>query len=110
MLDSLETSLRLLRTDSVDIWMLHSVDAELLARHAELAGIFAEARRRGLIGWCGASFYGAKLPAQALATDLFDVIQVTYSVLDQRLADSVLPLAARQGVGWWRGPSCSKGS
>lgn len=99
MRNSLETSLRLLRTDHIDVWKIHNVDAPLLARRALLAEIFDEARQRGQIGWAGASFYGATLPEEALAHDLFDVMQVTYSALDQRVSARVLPLAAEQGVG-----------
>ena len=99
MIESLETSLRLLRTDHVDIWMIHSIDESLLARQAMLAEVFDEARRRGQIGWSGASFYGTELPVIALESDAFDVIQITYSVLDQRLSGSVLPLANEKGVG-----------
>ena len=96
---SLETSLRLLRTDHVDIWMIHSIDAALLRQREIMAEVFADARRRGQIGWTGASFYGATLPEEALGYDLFDVIQVTYSVLDQRLNERVLPLADERHVG-----------
>lgn len=96
---SLESSLRLLRTDRVDIWMVHSIDEALLGRRALLADVFDEARQRGQICWSGASFYGAVLPEAALAYDLFDVMQIAYSVFDQRLSDTVLPLAAEKGVG-----------
>ena len=99
MLEQLETSLRLLQTDYVDLWQLHHVDAQVLAQWEILAEIFAEAQQRGLVRWRGGSFYGAALPEAALAYDLFDVIQVTYSVFDQRLADRVLSLAADKGVG-----------
>ena len=95
----LATSLDLLRTDHVDVWMLHSVDEALLARANLLADLFADARRRGQIGWSGASFYGTDLPEAALHLDLFDVIQVAYSVLDQRQGDRVLPLARAKNVG-----------
>jgi aryl-alcohol dehydrogenase-like predicted oxidoreductase len=99
MMESLETSLRLLRTDHVDIWMIHSIDAPLLRQREVMAQVFAAARRRGQIGWTGASFYGAALPQEALDYDLFDVIQITYSVLDQRLDERVLPLADERNVG-----------
>ena len=95
----LATSLDLLRTDHVDVWMLHSVDEALLARADLLADLFADARRRGQIGWSGASFYGTDLPEAALHLDLFDVIQVAYSVLDQRQSARVLPLAQAKNVG-----------
>jgi 1-deoxyxylulose-5-phosphate synthase len=99
MLSTLETSLRLLQTDYVDIWQLHLVDEAVLAQHNTIADAFAEARRAGKVRFTGGSFYGATTPAAALALDLFDVMQVTYSVLDQRLADRVLPLAQAKDVG-----------
>lgn len=99
MLEQLETSLRLLQTDAVDLWQIHNVDEQVLAQRETVAATFAEARRRGWVRWRGGSFYGAALPEAALAHELFDVIQVTYSAFDQRLADRVLPLAAQQGVG-----------
>ena len=99
MLAALETSLRLLQTDRVELWQLHNVDAAVLARRDELAAIFAEVQASGKVRAVGGSFYGAELPAQALGYDLFDVIQVTYSVFDQRLADQVLPLAQAHNVG-----------
>jgi aryl-alcohol dehydrogenase-like predicted oxidoreductase len=99
MQESLETSLRLLGTDHIDIWMIHSINAAVLGQREIIADVFADARRRGQIGWTGASFYGADLPEEALGYDLFDVMQVTYSVLDQRLNERVFPLAAERDVG-----------
>jgi aryl-alcohol dehydrogenase-like predicted oxidoreductase len=99
MFDQLETSLRLLQTDHVEIWQIHNVDAQLLAQWETIAETFALAQQQGKICWRGGSFYGAQLPVQALARDLFDVIQVTYSVFDQRISDQLLGLAHAQDVG-----------
>jgi aryl-alcohol dehydrogenase-like predicted oxidoreductase len=99
MLAELETCLHHLQTDYVDLWQLHNVDASVLARRDEFAAIFTEARTSGKARWTGGSFYGAALPAQALAHDLFDVLQVTYSIFDQRIADHVLPLSRTKNVG-----------
>jgi aryl-alcohol dehydrogenase-like predicted oxidoreductase len=96
---SLDTSLRLLQTDYVDIWQIHNVDDALLARLDVVAEVFAVARRMGKLRAAGGSTYGASAPLAALETGLFDMLQVTYSVLDQRLADRVLPMAAERGVG-----------
>jgi aryl-alcohol dehydrogenase-like predicted oxidoreductase len=96
---SLDTSLRLLQTDYVDIWQVHNVDAALLDRSATAAEVFAAARQSGKVRAVGGSAYGADLPLRALDTGLFDMLQVTYSVLDQRLADEVLPAAAARDVG-----------
>lgn len=96
---SLETSLRLLQTDYLDVWQIHNVDAALLARLDIVTRVFEAARQAGKIRATGGSTYGAEMPLLALQTDLFDMLQVTYSVVDQRLADQVLPAAAAQGVG-----------
>ena len=99
MLSGLENSLRSLQTDYVDIWQIHNVDADLLEQADLVAEIFSEARASGMILWRGGSFYGPDLPLAALELDLFDAIQVTYSLFDQRLASKVFPTARRRNVG-----------
>ena len=99
MLAGLENSLRLLQTDHVDIWQIHNVDSDLLDQSDLVAEVFSEARARGMALWRGGSFYGPDLPLAALAHDLFDIVQVTYSVFDQRLADKLFPTATAKGVG-----------
>jgi aryl-alcohol dehydrogenase-like predicted oxidoreductase len=99
MLDSLETSLRLLQTEYVDIWQVHNVDAALLAQRELRAAVFTAARRSGKARAIGGSTYGVAMPMAAIESDLFDMLQVTYSVLDQRLSDRVLPTAAARDIG-----------
>ena len=99
MLNSLETSLQLLQTEYIDLWQIHNVDGAVLARHEEVASTFADLLGSGKIRATGGSFYGAEAPAMALDLNLFDVLQVTYSVFDQRLEEQVLPRAQAQNVG-----------
>ncbi len=99
MRDSLETSLRLLQTEYVDIWQVHNVDAALLAQRELLAEVFADVRSSGKARAIGGSTYGVAMPMAAIESDLFDMLQVTYSVLDQRLSDQVLPTAAARDIG-----------
>ena len=99
MQDSLDTSLRSLQTDYVDIWQIHNVDHAVLEQHEVIAEVFQEARRNGKLRATGGSTYGVELPRLALESELFDMLQVTYSVLDQRLTDEVLPLAASHDIG-----------
>jgi aryl-alcohol dehydrogenase-like predicted oxidoreductase len=96
---SLETSLRLLQAEYVDIWQVHNVDTALLAQRELLAEVFAEARSSGKVRAIGGSTYGVEMPIVAIESDLFDMLQVTYSVLDQRLSDQVLPRAAERDIG-----------
>jgi aryl-alcohol dehydrogenase-like predicted oxidoreductase len=99
MLESLETSLGLLQTEYVDIWQVHNVDAALLAQRELLAEVFADARSSGKARAIGGSTYGVEMPIAAIESDLFDMLQVTYSVLDQRLSDQLLPTAAERDIG-----------
>lgn len=99
MLASLDESLHQLGTEWLDIWQIHNVDGALLSQSDVVADVFAAAKQAGKIRWAGGSFYGASLPLTALAYDLFDVMQVTYSVLDQRLADHFFAAARAQNVG-----------
>lgn len=96
---SLDESLRQLQTDHLDIWQIHQVDAALLAQAAVVAEVFAEARAAGKVRFTGGSTYGADLPLAAIDARIFDMLQVTYSVLDQRLVEAVFPAAAAEGVG-----------
>ena len=99
MRDELDTSLQLLRTDYVDLWQLHNLDVNVLDQIDVVAEVFAEAQQSGKVRWAGASGYGTEYPRLAVETDVFDVLQVPYSVFDQRLNDEVIPMAAKQGVG-----------
>lgn len=99
MLESLETSLRLLQTEYVDIWQIHNVDTALLAQADVLTEVFRTVRQSGKVRAIGGSTYGVEMPLAAIESGLFDMLQVTYSVLDQRLNDQVLPLAAAREIG-----------
>jgi aryl-alcohol dehydrogenase-like predicted oxidoreductase len=94
---SLATSLRLLQTDWVDLLMLHSAPVELL-QQGEALQILKEFQARGATRAIGASTYGAE--AAQLAIDAgVNALQVAFNILDQRLADEVLPRAKANGVG-----------
>jgi len=99
MLDNLDASLEHLQTDWIDLWQIHQVDAEFLAQVEIAAEVFDAAKQAGKVRAIGGSTYGSTLPIQALNTNLFDTLQVGYSVLDQRLEDRFLPLAAQSNVG-----------
>ena len=99
MLDSLDTSLKLLQTEWVDLWQIHHIDDALLTQRDIAAAVFATVQKSGKVRAIGGSTYGADMPLKALATDLFDALQVGYSVLDQRQADIFFPLAAQKNIG-----------
>jgi len=96
--DSIAESLRMLRTDAIDLLMLHRAPAEVVRRGRVLAAV-REAQEAGLVRYIGASTYGEGEPLAVLADGGYDVLQVAYNLADRTLEERVLPLAARQGVG-----------
>lgn len=94
---ALEASLRQLRTEYVDVYMLHQVDAEILTS-MEVAEIFAELRARGMIRLAGASTYPGGLTGIALASGKWPVIQLALNLMDQRERGYLKP-ARDAGVG-----------
>jgi L-galactose dehydrogenase len=103
--DSLETSLRHLRTDHVDVLQLHGVEPE---KAQDVVERFREplerARRDGLVRFLGVTEnFGTDHEHQALRTILplgiFDVAMVGYNVLSPAPVRQVFPLARAGDVG-----------
>ncbi|MEM7118692.1 MAG: aldo/keto reductase, partial [Chloroflexota bacterium] len=94
---SIVDSLRLLRTDTIDLLMLHSAPLELL-EDGVAVDMLQQFKAKGLARTIGASTYGTEAPRRAIELGV-DALQVAYNILDQRMADEILPLAAAKGVG-----------
>ena len=94
---TVDRSLRLLRTDRLDVMLLHSCDLETL-RKGEALGALAKARDAGkvrFVGYSGdneAAEYAASLPDVA-------VVQTSISIADQANTDRVLPAARKANLG-----------
>lgn len=96
MQNSIDTSLKLLRTDYVDLLMLHSASVDVL-ENSEAIGILSELQVQGKTRYIGASTYGVEAPQIAIDKGVH-ALQVAYNILDQRMAD-MFPLAEAAGVG-----------
>jgi aryl-alcohol dehydrogenase-like predicted oxidoreductase len=95
--ESLETSLRLLKTDYVDVYMLHNGTLEILS-HPDVIATFDECRRKGLARSVGVSTYTPEETKTALEEDFWNVIQLPYHLMDQRQGE-YFRLAQDKGVG-----------
>lgn len=104
---SIENSLRVLRTDHIDILLFHGLMddwyEEAVERYYPVVQRFREEGKVGAIGF-SAQFRAD--PAQSAALTgltrhprLWDVVMVKYGILNQRAADRILPLAQELGVG-----------
>ena len=95
---SIESSLRALRRDALDIVQIHNATRDTIDNRA-LTDALLDAKRRGLVRAIGASVYGEDAALAVIATGAFGVLQVALNALDQRMRDRVLPAAAAAGVG-----------
>ncbi len=99
---AIETSLRnscaALRRDVLDIVQIHNATTDVL-RRGEVAATLDAARARGQVRCLGASVYTVDEALAVIADGRFDMLQVAFNLLDQRMAERVFPAARRAGVG-----------
>ena len=94
---TVDRSLRRLKTDRLDVMLLHSCDLATLER-GEAVGALAKARDAGKIRFAG---YSGDNEAAAYAADLPDiaVVQTSINIADQINLDTVLPVARKNNLG-----------
>lgn len=96
-LETIENSLRNLKTDYLDIAQLHSCSAEIL-RQADCIEGLIRAQEKGYTRYVGYS--GDNEAAKyAIELDFFDSLQISVSIADQTPIDGNIPLAAKKGLG-----------
>lgn len=96
-LETLQRSLKRLRTDYVDLLQLHSCsEAEL--RKGDVIETVQHARERGYTRYIGYSGDG-KAAAYAVESGAFDTLQTSINIAEQEALDLALPLAREANVG-----------
>lgn len=95
--ETVDRSLRQLRTDRIDVVFLHSCDLETLKR-GDALGALVRARDAGKVRWVGYS--GDNEPAlYALGLPEVSVLETSVSICDQSSIDRLLPKARERDVG-----------
>ncbi|UCF05831.1 MAG: aldo/keto reductase [bacterium] len=101
--EELETSLRNLRTDTIDLYQVHSVGTtEQLDTIMAPGGAYealAGAREQGKIRWIGITGHSRPVLLAAVETGLFDTVQCPFNPIEDEWADEVLPEARKAGIG-----------
>ena len=96
LLQNIETSLRRMKTDYVDVWQLHNPSADQVTA-GDLVKVMEELRASGKVRWIGVS---STLPpiTTFIEWGVFDTFQIPYSGLERAHAN-VITAAARSGAG-----------
>ena len=94
----LETSLRRLGVERVDLFLCHDWDADVAV--GETAGVLDELVREGKIGAYGLSNVDGAQLRESLAAGSFAWVQNSYSLLDRGAEEEVLPLCVEHGLGF----------
>jgi hypothetical protein len=95
--DSIERSLRRLKTDRLDLVQLHSCDLEVL-QQGEVIQALLDAKRAGKTRYVGYSGDN-EAALWAVKSGHFDTLQTSFSLVDQRARTDLFPEAEARGLG-----------
>jgi aryl-alcohol dehydrogenase-like predicted oxidoreductase len=95
--ESIERSLKRLKTDFLDLIQLHSCSAETL-RRGEVVEALQRAREQGKTRFIGYSGDGQDA-LYAIECGAFDTLQTSVSIADQQALELTLPQARERGMG-----------
>jgi aryl-alcohol dehydrogenase-like predicted oxidoreductase len=97
----LETSLKLLRTDYIDIYQFHN--PSFCPQPDDGTGLYEamlEAKRQGKIRYIGLTNHGYKVAKEAIESELYDTLQFPFSYLASDLEKGLVDLCKEKDVGF----------
>ncbi|HEY3268925.1 MAG TPA: aldo/keto reductase [Armatimonadota bacterium] len=96
----LENSLRLLKTDYVDLWQIHcGANDTQTVTSAETQDAMLKAKASGKVRFLGVSPGSVEAALATIDAGIYDTLQLTYNVFDRTMEPEVLPRAKAAGVG-----------
>lgn len=94
---SLKESLQALRTDYIDLYMVHYADIDLLASE-DVLNIFTKLREEGVVRAIGVSVYKTEETRQAIQAQAWNAVQLPFNLMDQSQGQYFHD-AAQRGMG-----------
>ena len=99
----IETSLKELQLDYIDLYQCHGISTEeeyrlVTSREGALSGLH-KAREQGLIGHIGITGHNLDFLEKVLDDDLFETIMICFSFLEPAAKERVIPKALEKHVG-----------
>ena len=99
--EDLETSLKMLKTDYIDIYQFHN--PSFCPRPGDGTGLYEamlEAKSQGKIHYIGLTNHGWKVAKEAIESDLYDTLQFPFSYLASEKEEELVHLCEEHNVGF----------
>lgn len=96
--DSIDSSLRALQMETIDLLQIHNANTETLANDSVLCAL-EDAQQKGKVRFLGASCVGEHTSLATLELAQFRAVMVPFNILDQLMVPRVFPRAQAQDVG-----------
>ncbi|MCX6136989.1 MAG: aldo/keto reductase [Ignavibacteriales bacterium] len=94
----IESSLRLLQTDVLDLLQIHSAPPEVI-RSGETLSAMKKAQEHGKVRFIGLSTDSLEAARCAVESGEYDTLQVSYNMLRRDFADQIFPAAKDKNLG-----------
>lgn len=99
--EDLETSLKMLKTDYIDIYQFHN--PSFCPKPGDGTGFYEamlEAKNQGKIHYIGLTNHGWKVAKEAIESDLYDTLQFPFSYLASEKEEELVRLCEEHNVGF----------
>lgn len=94
---SLDLSLKNLKTDYIDLFMVHYADMDIL-QNEDVVRVFSEIQDEGHVKNIGVSVYKVEETAKAIQSGIWDAVQLPFNLMDQSHGNCFQD-ASEKGVG-----------
>jgi uncharacterized protein len=102
-LEQLENSLRMLRTDYIDLYQLHQISHEEDLEKAVAPGgameTLVKAKKQGKVRFIGVTSHNLAMAVKLVETGLFSSIQFPFNFIEDGAKDELHAFARRRGMG-----------